>query len=455
MNIPTYLRILALIGLTVFISCEKNDESEPMNPEPEPSSFLGEVEYIKTYGGSGIDTAVDLLSTSDGGYMIIGNTESNDGDVTGKTTTDRDYWLLKLNADGTIDYTKIYGGSADDTATAISKTSDGGYIVSGYTRSNDGDVTQNQGFHDYWIVKLNSLGDLQWQKSFGFPGSDQAFKIIETSTGNYFVTGFLDVTASNQQGNDGNGSNRGALHGVGEFWGILLDNTGTTLWRRYFGGSNNDRSYDALETADGGILMVGSSESNDFDITDGKGSYDFWAVRLTPTGDIVWAKSFGGSEIDNGYALTMTTDGNYMMVGDTRSSDFDVTNPKGNADAWVIKFDDNGNIIWQKTYGGPEFDSARSVTKGQNGTYIISGNTRSSSGDVTGGAGQNDAWVFVIDESGAIQFQKTIGGTSLDFAEGAIQTQNNEIIFVGNTESNDADISENKGIKDALIIKIK
>jgi hypothetical protein len=201
--------------------------------------------------------------------------------------------------------------------------------------------------------------------------------------------------------------------------------------------------------------MTGTSESEDFDKTDPKGSYDYWAVRLTADGDLVWTKSFGGDEIDNSYASIKTNDGNYIMVGDSRSSDQDVTSPRGNADAWMVKFDDNGSKIWQKSFGGSQFDTAHSIVQRNNGDYILSGHSRSADGDIQTNNGVNDVWVFIVDGNGAMKFQKSIGGSNLDFASEAIETSDNKILVVGNSESNDLDIPSNKGSKDFLIIRIK
>tara|TARA_R110002020_G_scaffold125442_2_gene282704 strand:+ start:3178 stop:4530 length:1353 start_codon:yes stop_codon:yes gene_type:complete len=439
------LPFLLLFSL-LFFSCGKDD-----GPGPEPE-INGEVELVKTYGGSGIDEAVSVVEATDGNYLVLGTTRSSDGDITDRSGSDSDFWLLKLSKTGDVIWSKTYGGSDDENASRITKTNDGGYLLSGYTTSSDGDVFENAGFQDYWVVKVDNSGTIMWEKTFGFSGSDQAFKAIQTSDGGYFVTGFFDVSASGGAGND---FQRGIMHGVGEFWGIKLNASGNTQWRRYFGGTNNDRSYDAHETADGGFLMTGTSESVDFDKTDPKGSYDYWAVRLTADGDLVWTKSFGGDEIDNSYASIKTNDGNYIMVGDSRSSDQDVTSPRGNADAWMVKFDDNGSKIWQKSFGGSQFDTAHSIVQRNNGDYILSGHSRSADGDLQINNGVNDVWVFVVDGSGSLKFQKSIGGSNLDFASEAIETSDNKILVVGNSESNDLDIPSNRGSKDFLIIKIK
>jgi hypothetical protein len=451
--------LLAFLPLfIIFSSCGKDDSPAP--EEEEEQEILGTVEMVKTFGGSGIDEAVSVVEAADGNYVVFGTTRSTDGDLSGRTGTDGDYWLLKISKTGEKIWSKTYGGSDDESAARITHTKDGGYLLSGYATSSDGDVSSNAGFQDYWILKVDSQGNKQWDKSFGFPGSDQAFKAFQTSDGGYFITGFFDVSASGGAGNDlqkgfDQTLSRGTLHGVGEFWGIKLDANGNKQWRRYFGGTNNDRSYDAWETADGGFLMTGTSESVDFDKTDPKGSYDYWAVRLTAGGDLVWTKSFGGSEIDNSYASIKTNDGNYIMVGDSRSADQDVTSPRGNADAWMVKFDDNGNKIWQKSFGGSQFDTAHSIVQRSNGDYILSGHSRSADGDLESNNGVNDAWIFIVDANGTLKAQKNVGGSGLDFASEAIETSDNKVLAVGNSESNDKDIPLNQGSKDFLIITLK
>lgn len=244
-------------------------------------------------------------------------------------------------------------------------------------------------------------------------------------------------------------------HGVGEFWGIKLDASGNKEWRRYFGGTNNDRSYDTVQTEDGGFLMIGSSESDDFDITAPNGSYDFWVVKINAEGTKVWEKSFGGSEIDVGYAIATSGDGKYIIVGDSRSSDGDISNAKGNADLWMIQIDDNGNLIWEKSLGGTEFDTARGIYATQEGGFIITGNSRSNNGDVDENQGQSDIWNILIDSTGDVIWKSTIGGSLAEFAVGCTETQDKKILIVGSTESNDIDVPNNQGNKDIIIIKYK
>ncbi|NNM23614.1 MAG: hypothetical protein HKO54_08665 [Flavobacteriaceae bacterium] len=447
-----------------LLSCSKDDPAVnptddgggPIDDGGGPVGFVGEIDWLKALGGSGIDEGVDIIRTSDNAYIVVGNTSSNDGDIIDKTTTDQDFWVLKIAENGDIIWNKTFGGSNNDTARSITSTPDGGYLVVGGTRSNDGDVTSgNAGFIDFWILKLDASGNKVWDKTYGFSGEDRANDVIQTKDGGFLVTGFFDVTASGGQGNDGREyGNRN--HAGGEFWAIKINPNGEYTWRRFFGGFNDDRSYQALELSSGGFLLLGTSESPDGDVTDNKGQYDFWVVRINDLGNLLWARSYGGAEIDTGYSGLIAPDGNVLFVGDSRSEDQDVTDHIGNADLWVVKFALNGNLIWSKSLGGSQFESARSIQSMNDGNYLLAGSTRSSDGDVSSNKGQNDAWVVFMDGSGELVFEKTIGGTSFDFAEHAI-TGNlpDTVLMVGSTESGDIDIPGNNGLKDLLLVKLK
>lgn len=411
----------------------------------EPDDML-EVAFVKTYGGSQADSFQDVIATSDGGFAALGFSQSVDGDITDNTEQVNMYWMVKTDASGSIQWSKTFGGSDDDRGQQLIQTQDGGYALVGFAQSSDGDATVNAGFYDQWIVKLDAAGNVLWERSFGFSGSDQANAIVQTSDGGYFVAGFLDVSASGGQGNDGR-------HGVGEFWAHKLDADGNLIWRRYFGGSNNDRANGVVDTPDGGVIMVGSSESNDFDITNPKGSYDFWAVKIDSAGTLQWQKNYGGSEADIAYAVTKTADGNYLLAGDTRSTDGDITNFKGTADVWLVKINGQGNMLWQKTLGGTGFDAGRDITAQGNG-FVLTGASRSIDGDITNNKGQSDIWVAQLDASGDIKWQKTIGGSGLDFGYGVATSGDGVIMVAGDGNSNDQDIIGNNGNIDAVLVKI-
>lgn len=451
--LPTrYVVKLTLICFLIALTACKKDDGIIADDTP-PTSFTGEIDWAKTYGGSGEDDAHSIVETSDGGYVVLGYTLSNDGDITDKTSTDADVWVFKINQEGTLQWSKTYGGTADDRGSKIINSTDGGHVILGYTRSTDGDISFNNGFYDFWLIKLDASGNLIWEKTYGYSGNDQGQAILQTTDGGYFLTGFMDFDGRTL--NEPLNQKSGNRHGVGEFWAIKTDVSGNENWNQYYGGTDNDRAYDVIQTPDGGYIMVGNSESTDFDITNPKGSYDFWVVKIDATGNLQWQQNYGGSGIEIAYSISKTMDGNYLVLGDTRSNDQQVTNPKGNADAWLLKISETGNLLWQKSYGGSQFDTGRNVIEKTDGTLILTGASRSNDQDVNNNYGQSDFWLVIADELGNINFEKNYGGSATDFGNDAILSSSGQIVMVGSSESNDFDVPNNQGGKDVMIIKLK
>lgn len=439
--------LLYFFVFAIVISCKNDDD----NIESNIISPSGLVSSVKTYGGSKNDSAQEIVSTNDGGYAVIGFTQSMDGDITDKQNETFNFWVLKFDEENEIQWNKTYGGTGDDKGQDIIQTIDGGYAVLGSTFSNDGDVSSNSGQNDYWLAKLDTSGNITWQKSFGYQGADYGISVIQTNNNGYLVTGVLDVTGSNGQGDTSRSSNK---HAGGDYWAIKLDASGNTEWSKYYGGLLTDTPAGVVQTDDNGYILVGGTDSMDTDISSNIGSYDFWAVKISETGAIVWEKSFGGDEIDEAWSIVKSGDGNFLIVGDTRSNDVDISNNIGAADIWLIKISPLGELLWEKTLGGTNFDAARDITATQDSGFLIAGSSRSNDVDVSENKGQNDAWALKINSNGAIEWQTSIGGTNIDFAYGITELNNKKIVVVGDTYSNDIDITENKGFSDLLIINI-
>ena len=294
------------------------------------------------------------------------------------------------------------------------------------------------------------LGNFLWEKSFGYLGHDHAYTVIPTQDGGLLMTGFIDITASGGKGNVVKGA--ASFHGVGEFWTHKLDAQGNVQWRRYHGGTNNDRSYDVVEANDGGFVVVGTTESTDVDVTANQGEYDVWVIKLSKEGTLLWAKTFGGSGIDGSNGVMKTQNGNYLVVGNTFSQNGDVSVNYGASDVWVLSINDQGDLLWEKTYGGSEFDLGRGITQGPNTTAFIIGNSKSKDNYVLQNQGENDAWVFQIDTTnGKLLWEHSFGGSGIDFGHNAVFTSSKSLYVVGETTSNDGNISSNKGDKDLLI----
>ena len=425
----------------MFLNCSKEEKLS----FPDSGGSSGEITAIKNYGGSKNDVANAVVKTLDGGAVVLGYTQSINGNITDKTTENFDFWVLKLDAESNIQWSKTFGGTNDDRGNDIIQTNDGGYAVLGYSTSSDQDVSENAGSQDFWMIKLNANGSISWSKTFGYTGADFGTTLLQTADNSYLITGVLDVTASGGQGNS-------QRHAGGDIWAIKLSENGELQWSKYFGGSFTDAPFGVVETEDHNFIIAGSSDSGDVDISNNNGSYDFWVLKIASNGSLLWERSFGGSEIDEGRAITTTNDGNFIIVGDTRSADKDVSNNNGAADVWIIKMNTDGNLIWEKTIGGTSFDVARSVSKTQDGGFIISGSSRSLDNSFTN-QGQNDALLLKIDAEGNGVWKQTIGGAEIDFFYDSVQLNDASIIAVGETNSSNGDLTENKGFSDALIIK--
>jgi len=449
------MKSASYIGLVILlVSCAGGDDGFTIVGNDEVPQSFADVVWAKNFGGSGDESPRSIITTNDGGYAVFGLTNSTDGDLADKQIAVNDYWLIKLDANGNLQWQRTYGGSKDDQGQQAIQTSDGGYAITGYAMSDDGDASNNEGFHDNWILRLDSTGNVLWEKSFGFSGHDHSYDIIETEDGGFFFTGFLDVTSSNGAGSTEKSSSLSA-HGVGEFWGTKVDADGNLVWRKFFGGTNNDRSFGVIGANDGGYILVGASESDDFDISNPKGSYDYWVVKVDKNGNFVWERSFGGTGIDQSYDITKTADGHYAVIGNSFSTDLQITGNHGESDIWLVKFDDSGDLIWQQNYGGAAFDAARGINLASDGGFIISGNSKSFDKDATTNFGENDIWVIKTNADGTIAWQRSFGGLALDFGYDAVQAADGSYVVVGETSSLDFPDISHKGGADIVVLKIQ
>jgi len=396
------------------------------NPIDQPSA----VQWQRPLGGSQSDYGQAVCQTSDGGCIIAGYSQSNDGDVTGHhgSLYLDDFWVVKLNQSGQVEWQKSLGGSLAENAYSIKQTSDGGYVIAGNAGSSDGDVAGgNASGFDGWIVKLSSSGSVQWQKTFGYSFSTEIlYSIEQTSDGGYIATGYTEHGTNNAS-----------------FWIIKCSSTGTLEWEKLYGGSNDDRANSIHQTTDGGYIVAGRTFSNDEDVSGNHGDYDWWVIKLNHSGNLEWQKTLGGSQKDEAASVVQTPDGGYIIAGTTNSSDGNVAGSKGNNDFWVVKLNNSGEMDWQKTYGGSSSEEANCIIKTTDGNYVIAGHTRSSNGDVTNLKGSEDFWIIKISNTGNLLWQKTLGGSSLDKAECIDQSADGGYIIGGTTWSNDGDVSGN------------
>ena len=413
-----------------------------------------ELDNIKTFGGSDDDEANDIINTSDGGFMVIGSSKSNDGLIQNKMDLESDIILMKFDSDKSIEWVKNYGGSRDDRGQSVVEVSGIGYALLGYSMSNDGDASRNEGFHDNWVILIDSIGNIIWEKSYGFSGHDHAYNIIKTKDGNLFFNGFLDVTASRGLGSTEK-VEKSIKHGVGEFWCHKIDLDGNILWRKYFGGTNNDRSYDSIETADGDFIIVGSSESSDNDISTPRGSYDIWVIKLSSNGDFLWERSYGGSKYETANSIIQSSDKKIHILGSTLSDDKDISFQMGSSDVYLLTIDSDGNLLSGQTFGGSNFDMGKKIEIDNKDNLWLTGYSRSLDFDLSFNKGKNDAVLIQLSKNRILKKVLAIGAEGEDIANSLIHFNENEIIVAGYSDSRGDYFVENKGGKDIFLAFFK
>ena len=352
----------------------------------------------------------------------------------------------------TIQWQKSFGGSSYDYTAPVIQTSDGGFILAGTTASNDGDVSGMHGVADLWVIKIDSVGTLLWQKCLGGSDYDDAAYVEvtanilrQTSDGGYVVTG---TTYSNDGDVSGNHS------GDADMWVAKLDNTGNLQWQKCLGGTNDDYGNAVQQTTDGGYIVAGYCYSNDGDVTGNHGLYDYWIVKLSSSGAILWKKCFGGSDEDYAEAIQQTSDGGYIVAGYTWSNDGDVTGNHGLTDNWVIKIDSSGILQWQKCLGGGGNERAVGVQQTSDGGYLINGWTGSSGGDVNGNHGSDDCWIVKLNNAGILQWQKCLGSTTGEGAYSIEATSDGGYIIAASSYGNNGDVNGNHGNSDIWVVKV-
>lgn len=407
-------------------------------------SITGSILWQRCLGGSKEDSLVSIQQTSDGGYILAGGTASSDGDVLGNNKCDN-VWIVKLNTNGEIDWQKCFGGSFGSIALYIQQTSDGGYIIAGVTYSNDGDVSGNHGSIDTWILKLNSSGIISWQKCIGGSDWDEVHSIQQTSDDGYIICGHT-------KSKDGDFSDHHG--GVNDGWIVKLSSTGNFEWKKCLGGSSDDFLMSVQQISDEAYIVAGFSDSNDGDVSGNHGYGDAWILKLDLYGEIIWQKCLGGSSSDSAFSIQQTSDGGYIFGGGTRSNDGDVSGILAGAeDSWIVKLDSTGNIVWQRCMGGSSMENVIIAQQISNGGYIITSSTTSNNGDVSDSHGDYDGFIVELDNAGNVVWKRCFGGSNEDWICSIQQTSDGGYIMSGSTTSNNGDVFGNHGGKDAWIIK--
>lgn len=424
------------------------------------------IEWQNTIGGSVNDQPSSIKQTTDGGYIIGGSSMSGiSGDKTENTIGNTGYgdiWIIKTDMNGNIQWQNTIGGDSADGLSLIEQTTDGGYLIGGFSSSNiSGDKTQNSyGGYDYWIIKTDSSSNIQWQKTYGGASDDFLGSIKQTTDGGYILGG---SSISNISGNKTEN-----CIGYRDYWIVKIDSNRNVQWDNTIGGIGVETFCSVFQTIDGGYFVSGYSSSNiSGDKTENTvgfgGDIDIWILKTDSIGNIQWQNTIGGTIGDWLTSAKQTSDGNYILGGNSYSniSGDKTENSMGVADFWVLKIDSVGNIIWQNTIGGNSADFMFSIIQTSDNGYLLGGSSCSTiSGDKTenwfGGTLYGDYWVVKIDSMGNIQWQNTLGGNNEDALRNLCQTVDGGYALAGWSDSNiSGDKSENCiGNNDFWIIKL-
>jgi len=344
--------------------------------------------WNQTYGGASSDGASALVETSDGGFALAGGTTSFGAG-------NADFWLVKTDGAGNMEWNQTYGGESFDGAFALVETSDGGFALAGETNS------FGAGSYDFWLVKTDGAGNMVWNQTYGGTEGDYASALVETSDGGFALAGGTTSFGA----------------GESDFWLVKTDGAGNMVWNQTYGGAENNYAYALVQTSDGGFALAGFTDFFS------AGGVDFWLVKTDGAGNVEWDKIYGGESFDGALALVETSDGGFAVTGETNSFG------AGKADLLLVKTDGAGNVDWDQTYGGAEDDYASALVETSDGGFALAGFTASF------GAGSYDFWLVKTDGVGNMVWNQTYGGAEDDYTSALVETSDGGFALAGETNS--------------------
>ncbi len=345
------------------------------------------IEFEHVYGGSGYDYGYSVTQTYDKGYAVAGSTSSS-----GSGSTDA--YLLKTDSMGIMQWQKTFGGINIDQAYSIQETKDTGFVIAGFTNS------FGQGGYDLYVIRTNRYGDTIWTKTYGGSNWDFAYSIQQTIDSGFIITG---GTYSFGKGYE-------------DMYLVKINSIGDTIWTKTYGGIKDDEAKSVKQTKDGGYIITGFTKSF------GDANGDFYTVKTNNVGDTLWTNKYGGIQEDDGYDVIEKYSGGYFIVGKTKSSG------AGNFDGLLINMSTTGLFIWSNLYGGTDDDGINSVKQSPGGRWGMAGYTYS-----YGFAGGASDFALYIENAGL--HSTTFGGTNMEKAYSINNTKDNGYIICGYSSS--------------------
>ncbi|MFI5170969.1 MAG: T9SS type A sorting domain-containing protein [Chitinophagales bacterium] len=400
------------------------------------------VEWQNNIGGNQNDQLIKVINTTDNGSLLVGNSYSSmSGDKTENGNGGMDFWVIKLNEIGEIEWQNTIGGNANDFPSNAVECSDGGFIIVGTSGSGiSGDKTEGiigAGIYDIWVVKLNSSGTLVWENTIGSNGVDIALAIVVGSDGGYLISATSDGEISGDK----------TIGTVGEteyadYWLIKIDEFGNIVWQKVIGGLHIEYECVLDKTDDGGYILAGGSLSDiGGDKTENTVSDvypDAWIIKLDVNCNIIWQNTINAKSSDLVASIHQTEDGGYILGCSTNSDHgYDKSEDHylglNHNDFWVIKLNEVGNMIWQNNIGAIESDELGDVIETEDGGFLVGGFSEGYGGDKTEHIGGYDYWILKLNSGGVIQWQNSIGSSPGDFLKSIVQTSDNGYLLGGYT----------------------
>ncbi len=364
----------------------------------------GDTIWQKNIGGSGVEYLHSIEATSNGGFLLGGGSNSPvSGDKTEGSFGNMDYWVLEIDANGNVLWDKTIGGSLDDHLFSAKPTGDGGYILAGSSRSNITGLKTSPlyGNYDYWVLKLDANRNIVWQKSYGGDKVEDLYDIVETSNGDFVLGGYSysDISGNKTAPNFFQNSN----FSTSDYWIVKIDAVGDIIWQNSFGGEGEEYLYSFVNTSDNGFVMVGYTDS---DTTGNKsdplnGGSDYWVVKLDAAGNKEWDQSLGGDGQEEAFCIRQTWDDGYIIGGYSMSG---VSGDKTSAiesymDLWLVKLNANGHVQWDKSFSKNEEEWLWGIEETQDKGFILgaySGETWEGGSNVES-YGLVDVWVIRLE----------------------------------------------------------
>ena len=411
--------------------------------------------WENTIGGNSWDSPAAMINSANGGYVLVCNSESGiSGDKTENNVGGNDIWVFELDSEGNIIWQNTIGGNDTDRARSIFQTTDGGYLLGGDSRSNSsGDKTENsRGGYDFWVVKIDAAGLVEWDKTLGGDDHDVLTSAIQNSNDEFIVTGlsWSNISGDKTENNVGltdiwvlKLSNSGSIIWQNTIGGSDLDLPAQII--------------EAIDG--GYVIVASSDSNASGDKTDdSEGERDLWVIKIDEAGALGWQNTIGGSDLDSASGITIGGTDGYLVLGDSKSdaSGDKSENSMGLQDYWIVKLDLGGNIVWQNTIGGEGSDVPSDVTLLENGGYLVTGwSTSLSSGDKDEDSVGLDYWVVRTDAQGIINGQNTFTANDFDSSSSVIEDANGDFLVAGQSRSGiSGDKSEALiGVQDNWVIK--